>query len=494
MPNSRAPWSTNGSALDIFCAGPDGSIVTQFWDGTGGWSASAFPITGSGVARGDSGVVAVARTPQHLDVFWVSADGAIITHWADATPKLGWADHPPFALTGPAAADPASGLAALARTPLHIDLFWIAPDGTVMTHFWDAGPPMGWAPGAFGVSQPGAARAGSPVTAIARTPSHLDVFWVTPDGAIGSTWWDAGPRLGWADHGTFAITAPDAAYHDLADALAEAGHLLATSAQLSDDRQPDQAAAIALQAVQVLQRSEPLPDNPASFWLQLADAVHTLVVRLTAAGHPEQVSGAMQEALDAYQKAVACGADVFAVAALLRTLSIRAADAALPELAVAAVQAAAADLRPVQPPPDRQQEYHDLLAMVLFDLVVRLVTAGHPDQAASPANEAVRVYTELAGIDPPGYTGLLDDAQQLAKSLAAAGGLRARPGLQAWVRAPSAFSRRRAANSSASSCPNLTWSASGTGRQITRINIGAAVGRAHRSCRSASSRERAVPG
>ena len=39
------------------------------------------------------------------------------------------------------------------------------------------------------------------VTSVGRTPNHLDVFWVGPDGAIASTWWDAAPRLqSWGDH------------------------------------------------------------------------------------------------------------------------------------------------------------------------------------------------------------------------------------------------------------------------------------------------------
>jgi hypothetical protein len=30
-----------------------------------------------------------------------------------------------------------------------------------------------------------------PVTALARTPSHMDVFWVAPDGSVRTNWWDA---------------------------------------------------------------------------------------------------------------------------------------------------------------------------------------------------------------------------------------------------------------------------------------------------------------
>ena len=29
------------------------------------------------------------------------------------------------------------------------------------------------------------------VTAVARTPDHLDLFWVGPDGSVGTNWWDA---------------------------------------------------------------------------------------------------------------------------------------------------------------------------------------------------------------------------------------------------------------------------------------------------------------
>lgn len=200
------------SHLDIFWAGPDGAVWTMWWDGAapdGNWPEhKPFPVTGPGKARLGSPVVAVARIPDHIDVFWIGPDGAIMTQWWDATAHMGWGDHAPFALTAPAAAGPASGLAAVARTPLHLDLFWIAPDGAVMTHFWDAGPPARWAQNPFPISQPKAARPGSPLTASARTPMHLDVFWVMPDGSIGTNWWDAGPRMGWADHAAFAITAP----------------------------------------------------------------------------------------------------------------------------------------------------------------------------------------------------------------------------------------------------------------------------------------------
>ncbi|MFO1128068.1 MAG: hypothetical protein U1E66_06515 [Rhodospirillales bacterium] len=61
---------------------------------------------------------------------------------------------------------------------------------------------------------PGNLRA-SPSSVVARTPNNLDVFWVGPDGAIATQWWDAAPGADWGDHGPFAITPPGAAQAQL---------------------------------------------------------------------------------------------------------------------------------------------------------------------------------------------------------------------------------------------------------------------------------------
>ena len=99
----------------------------------------------------------------------------------------------------------------LARTANHLDVFWIGPDGAIGTQWWDAAPGANWGDHQpFPITPPGAAQAGSPVAAVARTPNHLDVFWIGPDGAIGTQWWDAAPGANWGDHQPFPITPPGA--------------------------------------------------------------------------------------------------------------------------------------------------------------------------------------------------------------------------------------------------------------------------------------------
>ncbi|MGI8524142.1 MAG: hypothetical protein ACR2K3_12665, partial [Nocardioides sp.] len=64
---------------------------------------------------------------------------------------------------------------------------------------------------AFDVAPAGSAAPDGGLAAVARTPFHLDVFWVATDGAIGSNWWDGAPGCNWDDHTPLSIAPPTAA-------------------------------------------------------------------------------------------------------------------------------------------------------------------------------------------------------------------------------------------------------------------------------------------
>jgi hypothetical protein len=209
-----AAVSRSPNRLDVFWVRPDGAIATQWWPGPpgSGWDRDPFAITPPGAAQIGSAVAVVSRLPIHLDVFWVRPDGAIGTQWWDVAPGLGWADHAPFAITPPGAAEAGSALAAVSHLASHLDIFWVRPDGAIGTHWWDSAPGSGWGDHQpFAITPAGAAQAGSRLAAVGRTPDHLDVFWVRPDGAIGTHWWDSAPGSGWVDHQPFPITPPGAA-------------------------------------------------------------------------------------------------------------------------------------------------------------------------------------------------------------------------------------------------------------------------------------------
>jgi hypothetical protein len=125
-----------------------------------------------------------------LDVFWVGALGDISSGWWDASFDNGrWQG--PFSIAPPTAARADSPLVAVAREPEHLDVFWIGARGDISSASWDASLDNGRWQGPFSIAPPTAARADSPLVAVARKPEHLDVFWVGALGDISSAWWDA---------------------------------------------------------------------------------------------------------------------------------------------------------------------------------------------------------------------------------------------------------------------------------------------------------------
>jgi hypothetical protein len=203
MAISRTP-----NHLDVFWVGPDGGVGTAWWDAnvnSSKWNPP-FPIAPPGAAVAGA-ITCVSRTPNHLDVFWIGPDGGVGTTWWDANlNSANW--NTPFPIASPGAAV-AGAITCVARSQNHLDVFWVGPDGGVGTTWWDANVNSGkWNP-PFPIAPPGAAAAGA-ITCVARSQNHLDVFWIGPDGGVGTAWWDSNANSGkWSS--PFPIAPPGAA-------------------------------------------------------------------------------------------------------------------------------------------------------------------------------------------------------------------------------------------------------------------------------------------
>jgi hypothetical protein len=180
--------------MDLFWVHPDGAINSTWWDekvaGENWILERVFAATGPGLAIA-SPVTAVARTPDHLDVFWIHPDGSIRSTWWDANAAgEAWPPDRVFAATPAGMAAPGA-IAAVARTPDHLDVFWIHPDGSIRSTWWDANTAGGaWLPSRVFTATPAGEAVPGLVAVLSRTPKHLDVFWIHPDRSIRSTWWD----------------------------------------------------------------------------------------------------------------------------------------------------------------------------------------------------------------------------------------------------------------------------------------------------------------
>ncbi len=388
--------------IDVFWVGEDGAIQTQWWDGgvpQGGWADHLpFPISPPGAARLGSPVVTVSRVPDQIDVFWIGPDGSIMTQWWRAGAGTGWGDHAPFPIAPASSAGMGSGLSAVARTQQHLDVFWIAADNAVATQWWDGAPGCNWADHPFfPVAAAGAAHAGSPLSAVCRNNDRIDVCFVGSDGAIMAQWWGAGAGTGWADHAPQAVSPPGAIARDFETVKHAAAHLRQESSALADTGKRSESLDAIRRAIEVLMRADVTRAERNEFTRQVLLTQLDLAYRLLGGPAAQFVAAAHDAVLDG-QQAVAAGNDAVTVAATLRTLSSWAAGFPAPQCAADTISAAAAILRAVAPADGSEAAYYRTLGLVTYDVFYRLITAGQPQLAVDPLEEAIQAYQRLPAL------------------------------------------------------------------------------------------------
>jgi hypothetical protein len=205
---SQAVIDRTPTHLDLFWVAPDGSVSSTFSDaGTG--IAQPFTVAPANSALpGGFGVTTVARAPDHLDIFWVGNDGSVRTAWWD--PRANSANwNVNSTPVGPSSGVTPGSIAAVTRNPDQLDVFWIDANGAVWSNWWNRNANSGVWNTPFTIAPAGSAQPGA-LEAVARTPNQLDVFWIGPDGSVMSNWWNSGANnANW--HTPFSITPSGAA-------------------------------------------------------------------------------------------------------------------------------------------------------------------------------------------------------------------------------------------------------------------------------------------
>jgi hypothetical protein len=179
-----AAVSRHPDHLDVFAIGFDGAVWSSWWHDDGQNWRPWFQIHPETIFARDQQIVAISRQPGHLDLFTVGLDGAVWSSW--------WHDdgqnwRPWFQIHPETRFAPATQVAAIARQPDHLDLFISGHDGAVWSSFWhDDG--QNWRPW-FQIHPETVFAQNHPVAAAARKPELLDLFKVGFDGAVWSDWW-----------------------------------------------------------------------------------------------------------------------------------------------------------------------------------------------------------------------------------------------------------------------------------------------------------------
>ncbi len=178
----------------------NGGVRVKEWRPSLGWFGEGTALEN---VKNYHGMTAVARNRELVELFVSSDDGTLWRSIGDMQGQW-WAantlNHQPHRITAAQMGlRPRSPLAAVSRTPSHVDVFGINLEGRIVSTFNTWGS-TGWFP-AFPLSGPSLLASGpSPLRtelgAIARSADHLDVFAADGSGGITSVWWDA--SSGWA--------------------------------------------------------------------------------------------------------------------------------------------------------------------------------------------------------------------------------------------------------------------------------------------------------
>ncbi|MET0901515.1 MAG: LysM peptidoglycan-binding domain-containing protein [Mycobacterium sp.] len=175
-----AAASRYDGTMEIWWIGTQGSVEGAFWYDDGkGWRRYGAPVAPTGSAAQAHCIDAVARTGNSMDVLWIAPNGEV--RWAYWRHGSDWeVDSSPVAPVH--SASPASGISVINRGFAGMEAVWVAPDGSVQGASWTTS--TGWQSYPGPVAGPGSASTTGGVTGQARTTSTVEIFWVAPDGSV----------------------------------------------------------------------------------------------------------------------------------------------------------------------------------------------------------------------------------------------------------------------------------------------------------------------
>ncbi len=177
--------SPNPGHIDLFVIGFDNAVWSTWWEQAAGWQ-SWFQIHKETVFdETKQQVCAVSRNPGHVDLFVIGFDNAVWSTWWEQA--AGW--QPWFQIHKETVFDyTKQQVLAVSPTPGHVDLFVIGFDNAVWSTWWEQA--AGWQPWFQLHKETTFDHTTQTVTALSRTPGHVDLFAIGFDNAVWSTWWE----------------------------------------------------------------------------------------------------------------------------------------------------------------------------------------------------------------------------------------------------------------------------------------------------------------
>jgi len=168
---------------ELWWVSPNGSVEGAFWyDNFGNKPWQRYQIAPAGSAAIGAGLKARSRMPNIMNMWWIAPDGSIQgCFWVDKVKP--WIRYP---LAKPGSASLHSGIAAVSRIPSSEEIWWIGPNGSVKDAYWYEGFTE-W--NSFDLAPAGSARLSSDIGAVSRIHASMELWYTSPQGSLEDNFW-----------------------------------------------------------------------------------------------------------------------------------------------------------------------------------------------------------------------------------------------------------------------------------------------------------------
>ena len=140
-----------------------------------------FPISAAPKLSLKSQISCTSRNAEHLELFYITEDGAIVDcTWSSQSPLAGYPIAPPGSEAVGAA------ITSLTRANYHLEVFWMGPEGSVEAAFWYTG--SSWQ--RYQLAKPNSADLDSQLASISLFDKKMEVWWTKDGGIRGAFWLD----------------------------------------------------------------------------------------------------------------------------------------------------------------------------------------------------------------------------------------------------------------------------------------------------------------
>lgn len=176
--------SRNSNTWNVFWIANDGNLYTAEWHADKGWHYCSRINNETSKADPQAKLVAIARKPNVMDIFWVGIDGTLWNSCLnEEKAQESWSDNCK-SITPPKSISPQGSLSAVARNQDGIEVCWMA-EGSIFYTWWSENLEQeGWDHNH--ISKIEGALASNPkasLTTVSRCGS-LDIIWVNGNGSI----------------------------------------------------------------------------------------------------------------------------------------------------------------------------------------------------------------------------------------------------------------------------------------------------------------------